>query len=77
MLIGFGLILLALGLIVAASAPLRASEVTALVLARLAHDPILALIIAALLTWLMHSSVAFVLFVISLTAAGLVACRWR
>ena len=44
MLIGFGLILLALGLIGAASAPLRDSEVTALVLARLAHDPLLALI---------------------------------
>ena len=52
MLIGFGLILLALGLIVAASAPLRGSEVTALVLERLAHDPVLALIVAALLTWL-------------------------
>ena len=71
-LIGFGLILLALSLIGAASAPMRASEVTALVLERLAHDPVLALIFAAVLTWLMHSSVAFVLFVISLTGAGLV-----
>ena len=72
MLIGFGLILLALSLIAAASAPMRGSEVTALVLERLAHDPLLALIVAALLTWVMHSSVAFVLFVISLTGAGLV-----
>jgi phosphate:Na+ symporter len=70
LLIGFGLILLALGLIVAASTPLRGSEVTALVLARLAHDPLLALVIGALLTWLIHSSVAFVLLVISLAATG-------
>ena len=72
MLIGFGLILLALSLIAAASEPLRGSEVTALVLERLGHDPLLALIVAALLTWVMHSSVAFVLFVISLSGAGLV-----
>jgi phosphate:Na+ symporter len=72
LLIGLGLILLALGLIVAASTPLRDSEVTTLVLGRLAHDPLLALVMAALFTWLMHSSVAFVLFVVSLTAAGLI-----
>jgi phosphate:Na+ symporter len=72
MLIGLALILLALGLISAASAPMRASEVTALVLARLGHDPLLALLFAAAFTWLIHSSVAFILFVISLTGAGLV-----
>jgi phosphate:Na+ symporter len=72
MLIGFALILLALSLISAASEPMRGSEVTTLVLERLAHDPLLALIVAALLTWVMHSSVAFVLFVISLAGAGLV-----
>ena len=72
LLVGLGLILLALRLVAAASAPMRDSEVTALVLARLAHDPLLALVIAALLTWMMHSSVAFVLFVVSLAAGGLV-----
>ena len=51
---------------------MRASETVALVLARLAHDPLLAVVLAAVLTWAMHSSVAFVLFVVSLTAAGLV-----
>ncbi len=71
-LLGLGLILLALSLIVAASAPLRTSEITTLVLERLAHDPVLALVFAALFSWLMHSSVAFILFVISLTSAGLV-----
>ena len=72
LLVGLGLILLALRLVAAASAPMRDSEVTMLVLARLAHDPLLALVIAALLTWMMHSSVAFVLFVVSLAAGGLV-----
>ena len=72
-LIGFGLILLALRLIVTASEPLRDSETTALVLSHLATDPILAMLIAAALTWLMHSSVAFVLFVIPLAASGLIA----
>jgi phosphate:Na+ symporter len=73
MLVGLGLILLALRLVVLASAPMRESEVTGLVLARLAGDPVLALVFGALFTWAMHSSVAFVLFVISLTGAGLVA----
>jgi phosphate:Na+ symporter len=71
--IGFGLMILALGLIVAASVPMRDSEVMHLVLQRLAGDPILALIVAAALTWLFHSSVAFVLFVMSLAGAGVIA----
>lgn len=71
-LIGFGLMLLALGLIVGASAPLRSSDLVLRMLSRLAADPILAVLVASLLTWLMHSSVAFVLFVLSLTTAGLI-----
>jgi phosphate:Na+ symporter len=70
--IGLALILLALTMIVGASEPLRESSVTTLVLSRLERDPLLALILGALFTWLMHSSVAFVLFVISLTGAGLI-----
>jgi phosphate:Na+ symporter len=74
-LIGFGLILLALKLIVAASDPLRTSDLTAQILSRLSSDAILALGLAALLTWLMHSSVAFVLFVATLGASGIVDPR--
>ena len=73
LLVGIGLILLALGLIVSASAPMRASATVALVLGRLADDPLLAMLLAAALTWAMHSSVAFVLFVISLVGGGLIA----
>lgn len=72
MMVGLALIMLALGLIVSASAPMRSSEVTTMVLGRLGHDPALALILGALFTWIMHSSVAFVLFVIAMAGSGLV-----
>ena len=71
--IGLALMILSLGIVVAASEALRGSPVLALVLQRLADDPILALIAGALLTWLFHSSVAMVLLVISLTAAGMLS----
>ncbi|WP_299129909.1 Na/Pi cotransporter family protein [uncultured Amaricoccus sp.] len=74
-LIGLGLMLLALGLVVSASAPLRDSGLTLQLLDRLRTDPILAVVVAALLAWLMHSSVAFVLFVISLSGGGLIDAR--
>jgi phosphate:Na+ symporter len=70
--LGFGLMILALGLIVEASAPMRDSDVLLLVLQRLAADPILALLVGAGLTWLFHSSVAFVLFAMSLAGAGVI-----
>ncbi len=70
--LGFGLMLLALKLIGGASAPLRDSPLTGLILGRLAADPILAVLVAAAMTWLFHSSVAFLIFVISLVTAGIV-----
>jgi phosphate:Na+ symporter len=70
--IGFGLMILALGLIVSASEPMRESDALRLVLTRLAADPILALLVGAGLTWLFHSSVAFVLFAMSLAGAGVI-----
>jgi phosphate:Na+ symporter len=70
--LGFGLMILALGLIVEASEPMRESEVLHLVLERFGADPVLALLIGAALTWLFHSSVAFVLFAMSLAGAGVI-----
>ena len=70
--IGLGLMLLSLTLIVGASSGLRDSEGLQTVLMPLANDPILAVLLAALLTWLAHSSVAMVLLIVSLTAAGVV-----
>lgn len=70
--IGLGLMLLALGLIVQASAPLRDSEALRVVIGALSDDPLLALLLGAVLTWLAHSSVAMVLLIMSLVSVGLV-----
>jgi len=68
--IGLALMILALGLIVTASEPLRSNWLLAMVLRHLADSPILALALSAGLTWLVHSSVATVLLFVSLAAAG-------
>ncbi len=67
--IGLGLILLSLNLISMTSAPLREAETASLILSPLSNEPVLAVLIAALITWMAHSSVAIILLVISL--AGL------
>ncbi len=69
--IGIALILVALRMIGEASQPLRDSGMLPLWTAYLADDPMTAFLMAAIVTWLMHSSVASVLLVISLTAHGL------
>jgi phosphate:Na+ symporter len=71
-LIGLALMILSLQMVVAASGELRGSAVLGLVLSRLADDPILAVIVGAVLTWLFHSSVAMVLLVISLTSVAMI-----
>lgn len=71
-LIGLGLMLLALSLVIGASQPLRDSQALQYVLRPLSQDPILAVLLAAAVTWLAHSSVAIVLLVMSLTMAGVV-----
>jgi len=68
--IGIGLMLLALSSITAASAPLRDAEGFGILLAALGGDPIIALLFAALLTWLAHSSLAMVLLVAALAGSG-------
>ena len=71
--IGLALMMLSLGLIVSASQPLRGSATMTLVLQRLAEDPILALLIGAALAWLLHSSVALVLLLVTLVEGGVIA----
>lgn len=66
--IGLGLILLSLKLISLASAPLREAETASIILSPLASEPILAILVAALITWMAHSSVAIVLLVMSLAS---------
>lgn len=70
LLLGLGLMLLALKLIVAASAPLRDAPALAVVLQPLESEPLLAVLLAALLTWAAHSSLAMILLFASLAAAG-------
>ena len=71
-LIGLGLMLLALTLVVGASQPLRDSPTLHYVMRPLAADPVLGLILAAVITWVAHSSVAMVLLIMSMSAVGVV-----
>src|SRR5690606_32574438 len=68
--VGLGLMLLALRLIVAASSVLRESVALHEILGLVANDAFLAIVLAAVLTWLAHSSLATVLLVMSLAAAN-------
>lgn len=60
-LVGLGLVLLALRLVVEGSAPLREARTLLPLVELLATVPLLALVLAALATWLAHSSLALVL----------------
>jgi phosphate:Na+ symporter len=71
--IGLGLMLLALHSIVDTTAPLRSSSTLETMLQALGGEPLLALLVAAALTWLAHSSVATILLIVSLAGAGLVS----
>lgn len=69
-LIGLALMLLALSLIREGASPLRESETLPLILGPLEKDPFFAVLLAALITWLAHSSLAIVLLLMSLVTAG-------
>ncbi|MDH5723507.1 MAG: Na/Pi cotransporter family protein [Alphaproteobacteria bacterium] len=71
--IGLGLILLSLSLIKETALPLGQSETLPLILKPLESEPFIALVIAALMTWLLHSSLAAVLIISSFAASGLVS----
>lgn len=65
--LALGLIVLSLSMIVDATEPMRESDLVKTVLDSLSGQPVLALIIAALLTWLSHSSAAIVLLIMSMS----------
>ncbi len=67
--IGLGLMLLALRQIGRISEPLRESPALAVVLEALSGEPLMLVLLAALLAWLAHSSLALVLLVVSLGSA--------
>lgn len=68
--IGLGLMLLALKMIVESATPLRESLVIHELFGSVAGDAVIGVLIAALLTWLTHSSLAVVLLIMSLVASG-------
>ncbi len=72
LLIGLGLMLLSLEMIIAASTPMRNAPGLAVVLQPLEREPLLGVLIFALLTWLSHASLATVLLAASLAKAGTV-----
>jgi phosphate:Na+ symporter len=71
-LIGVGLLILALRMIGEASEPLRESKILPVIVNYLAGDPVTAFIVAAITTWLFHSSVAAILLVVALASRGLI-----
>lgn len=71
-LIGIGLLILALRLIGEASEPLRESHILPVIVNFLSGDPVTAFLVAVIMTWLFHSSVAAILLVAALAARGLV-----
>jgi phosphate:Na+ symporter len=68
--IGLGLMLLALHLLVQTLAPVQASAAFGGVLAALVDSPVANMVIAAVIAWAAHSSIAGVLFVATLAGSG-------
>jgi phosphate:Na+ symporter len=71
--VGLGIVLLALKLIALTAEPMRQSAVLTDILTALGGEPVIALIVAALVTVLSTSSLAVILLVISLVSHGVVA----
>jgi len=68
--LGLGMMLTALKLLSLASDPIRTSPIAQFVLSSLAGEPVLVVILAGMITVAAHSSLATVLFAVSLVASG-------
>jgi len=69
--IGAALMLVALGFIREATEPLKNSDILPLIIDVLGRDFIFSILIAALLTWVAHSSLAVILLIVSFSSVGL------
>lgn len=69
-LLGLGMMLFALRLVVGAADPLREATLFHEMIKAIADEPFLAFLIAALLTWLVHSSLAILLMFTSFVLTG-------
>ena len=74
-LIGLGLMLLAIRLIMLASHPLRETETLSILLRPLTDEPFLAILLAAVLTWLAHSSLTVVVLVMTLASLHVISLQ--
>ncbi|RDI56786.1 Na/Pi cotransporter family protein [Microvirga subterranea] len=70
--IGLGLMLLSLHLLSETIHPIESSVVLKSLLAAIAPDPLILVMLAAVLAWAAHSSVAALLFIMSLASAGVI-----
>ena len=70
--IGLALLLLSLQMISVASVPMKQSQTLPLILKPLQNDNFLALMVAILMTWLAHSSLAIVLLLMSLAQSKVI-----
>lgn len=70
--VGLGLIFISLGMIRSVAGPLGQSEVMKEIIEPLVSQPILAIVIAALFTWMVHSSLGAVLLFVSFVNVGLI-----
>jgi phosphate:Na+ symporter len=73
--IGLGLTLLALHILVDTLAPAEQAPAVRVLLGAITHDPVLCVVIAAALTWAVHSSVAVVLLVMSLAYSNFITAE--
>ncbi|MGH6763872.1 MAG: Na/Pi cotransporter family protein [Phyllobacterium sp.] len=72
-LVGVGLLILSLELTGRATEPLRESALLPVIVNYLSSDPVTAYMLAALMTWLFHSSIAAVLLLVTFATRGLIA----
>lgn len=70
--IGLGLMLLALHLLLATIAPAENAPMLRRMLGMLTADPVVAVLLAAILSWAAHSSVAAILLIASLAGGGVI-----
>lgn len=75
-LIGLGCIFLSLGTLAHAASVVQASDLVHSLLAALAFEPLIALIVAALLTWVAHSSLAVLLLLVVLADSGVLSHQY-
>ncbi len=72
MAIGVGLVLLSLTHLGEVAQPLGRSQAFRTVMSAIAGEPFIALLVSAVVTWFVHSSLTIVLFIMSLAGAGAV-----